>query len=100
MSGEASYPQAVPDGIWFKDPEGRTVMLRGVNLSSSCKLPTTPDGATHLNNPAFLQGHRDVSFVGRPFPLDEADEHLTRLRSWGFTFVRFLVTWEALEHKG
>jgi len=36
----------------------------------------------------------------RPFPLDEADEHFARLRAWGFTFVRFLVTWEAIEHAG
>jgi hypothetical protein len=38
--------------------------------------------------------------VRRPFPLDEADEHFGRLASWGFTFLRFLVTWEAIEHEG
>jgi hypothetical protein len=44
--------------------------------------------------------HRNVSFVGRPFPLEEADLHFTRLLEWGFTFIRFCVTWEALEHAG
>ncbi|CAG8592840.1 3277_t:CDS:10 [Paraglomus brasilianum] len=44
--------------------------------------------------------HRNVSFVGRPFPLEEAHEHFARLRSWGLTFVRLLVPWEALEHAG
>ncbi|KAJ3077100.1 hypothetical protein HDU98_008535 [Podochytrium sp. JEL0797] len=44
--------------------------------------------------------HRDVSFIGRPFPLQDADEHFQRLKAWGLTFVRLLVTWEALEHKG
>jgi len=44
--------------------------------------------------------HRRVSFVGRPFPLEEAGEHFARLREWGLTFVRFLVTWEAIEHAG
>jgi hypothetical protein len=41
-----------------------------------------------------------VSFIGRPFPLDEADEHFARLSAWGLTFLRFLVTWEAVEHAG
>ncbi|KAF8183092.1 glycoside hydrolase superfamily, partial [Mycena galopus ATCC 62051] len=36
----------------------------------------------------------------RPFPLEEAPEHLARLRRWGLTFVRFLVAWEAIEHEG
>ena len=40
-----------------------------------------------------------VSFVNRPFPLDEADEHFSRLVACGFSFVRLIVTWEAVEHK-
>jgi hypothetical protein len=31
-----------------------------------------------------LDRHREVSYVDRPFPLDQADEHLARLRFWGF----------------
>jgi hypothetical protein len=86
------------DGIWFKDDAGRTLILRGVNLGGSTKLPFTPDGATHRREKFY--DHRNVSFVGRPFPLDEADEHLARLKAWGLTFLRFLITWEAVEHAG
>jgi hypothetical protein len=86
------------EGERFIDEAGRTLLLRGVNLGGSSKIPMHPDGSTHLRE-HFLQ-HRTVSFVGRPFPLQEADLHFARLRSWGFTFLRLLVTWEAIEHAG
>eukprot|EP00158_Paraphelidium_tribonemae_P005343 Partr_v1_DN27291_c0_g1_i1_m38474 putative Glycosyl hydrolase len=87
-----------PDGRWFKDAQGRVCMLRGVNLSGATKLPAHPLMPSHRRAEFFE--HRTVSFVGRPFPLEDAEEHLTRLKGWGLLFLRFLVTWEAIEHSG
>ncbi len=84
------------EGSWFKDELGRTLLLRGVNLSGSTKVPI---GIPSHQREGFFD-HRNISFVGRPFPLAEADEHFARLKAWGLPFLRFLVTWEAIEHAG
>jgi len=81
----------------FKDDQGRTVILRGVNLGGDCKVPY-PKGGT--DRPTDFSDHRDVSFIGRPFPLEEAEEHFSRLKAWGFNVLRLLTTWEAIEHRG
>jgi Glycoside hydrolase family 5 C-terminal domain/Cellulase (glycosyl hydrolase family 5) len=84
-------------GEWFVDDSGCRHLLRGVNLGGDCKIPN-PDGGTHL--PSDFADHRSVSFIGRPFPLEEAAEHFGRLRGWGFNCLRLLTTWEAVEHAG
>ncbi|ORY05646.1 glycoside hydrolase [Basidiobolus meristosporus CBS 931.73] len=84
------------DGPWFKDHLGRKVLLRGVNMAGSCKTP--PSVPSHERTSFF--DHKTVSFINRPFPIEDADEHFRRLRAWGFNFLRILVPWEALEHAG
>ncbi|MCX7621909.1 MAG: cellulase family glycosylhydrolase [Acidimicrobiales bacterium] len=83
---------------WFIDEHGRYTLLRGVNFGGSSKVPYRPDGATHLG--VDFEHWRDVSFIGRPAPLDEIDRHLDRISHWGFNVLRLLVTWEAIEHAG
>ncbi len=83
---------------WFVDENGRRILLRGVNFTASSKIPVKPNGSTHIKTD--FRDHRDVSFIGRPIKLGEAEEHFTRLKHWGFNCLRFLVTWEAIEHTG
>jgi hypothetical protein len=76
----------------FIDPHNRILNLRGVNLSGSSKRPS--------NYTNLSQDVHTTTFIGRPFPLSDADEHWKRLAACGLTFARFIVTWEAVEHSG
>jgi hypothetical protein len=85
-------------GRYITDDEDRVLILRGCNLGGNAKYPRVPAGASGVPGSLTLTG--EVSFVGQPFPLEEAEAHFDRLARWGFAFIRFIITWEALEHEG
>jgi hypothetical protein len=92
--------KTVKDGniIYEKTTYNRILTLRGLNVGGNTKQPLKPDIPSHINE-GFLDGDQ-VSFVGRPFPLQDADQHLARLKGYGYNVIRFIVTWEAIEHAG
>jgi hypothetical protein len=78
---------------------GDAAAAAGQALSGKALVSAGISSASH-RHVSELEAPAEVSFVGRPFPLAEADEHFARLRAWGMTTLRLLVTWEAVEHAG
>ena len=86
------------DGTRFRDSFNREVTFRGINVAGDGKLPRNPDIPSHV--PENFFDADDVSFVGRPFNKEEAYEHFARLKRWGYNAIRYIFTWEAIEHAG
>jgi beta-galactosidase GanA len=86
------------DGHRFRDRDDREVILHGINVAADAKFPSTPDQPSH-NSESFFDGD-NVSFTNRPFNLEDAHEHFSRLRRIGYNTIRYVFTWEAIEHAG
>jgi len=70
---------------YFKDALGRYFFVHGANVSGSSKFPAA---------------YEPISYVGKPFPLAEADGNFRKMRELGFNTIRLVMTWEAIEHAG
>ena len=86
-------------GKWRTVQDDKQIRFRGINLPA--KTPSQPAHLKSTSNLAdFYASRYNVSFVGRPFPLSEAEEHFDRLSKYGFNLIRLSVTWEAVMHSG
>lgn len=83
----------------IRDEHQRAVVLRGINLDAGGKMPVQSKSSFELPDADYWDGD-NVSFVNRPFGLEDAPEHFERLKSFGFNTIRYVFTWEALEHAG
>ncbi|KAJ5311997.1 hypothetical protein N7508_002827 [Penicillium antarcticum] len=86
------------EGQSFRDPQNREVTLRGINVAGDAKYPKVLNLGSH--DPEDFFNADNVSFIGRPFSLEHADAHFQRLRKWGYNAIRYIFTWEAIEHAG
>jgi hypothetical protein len=81
---------------------GRVFHMNGINFASNTKLPKQPVQKTHFrpDDCGFYDDADQISFVGKPFPLNHAYEHISRIKQCGYNTIRFVTTWESIEHEG
>jgi hypothetical protein len=82
----------------FRDAHGRHVTLRGINMAGDAKYPSNPPQPSHVSQ-GFFDGDT-VQFHDRPFPVEDAHLHFSRLKRWGYNTIRYVFTWEAIEPSG
>jgi len=105
---EANTSRVTTDLTFFKDADGRYLYWHGVNLGGDTKVPcrfSLPDGTTlDCNrdefNPNKVPITVPISYVGKPFAVEDADRWFGELARRGFNSVRFVLLWDAIEHEG
>jgi len=72
------------DLTYIKDGYGRYLNFTGVNLGGSTKVP-------------IKKGDGSYTYIGRPFPIEDADRYFRMIKGAGFNTIRLLFIWEAVE---
>ena len=75
------------DRTYLRDAHGRYVMFHGVNLSGSNKVPVISGTGSA----------ETFTYIGKPFPMADAEKRFSELALAGFNVVRLLVMWEGVE---
>lgn len=90
------------DGKFRERDTGRVFWMHGINFASNTKMPEQPCQDTNINaeHCQLYETADTVTFVGKPFPLNEGYQHLSRIKQCGFNTIRLVTTWEAIEHEG
>lgn len=85
-------------GKWMT-MDSHIMRFRGVNLPA--KTPSSPANLVNTrSSDQSYESKQHVSFLNRPFSLEEAPAHFQRLgHHWGFNLVRLSVSWEAVMHE-
>jgi len=47
-----------------------------------------------------MQNQNNISFIGNPFPLEEAEERFRELKKTGTNSFKLTIPWVAIEHEG
>ena len=74
---------------YIKDQKGRYVFIHGINVSGSNKFPVNEDPCTFE-----VKGIPD--YVGKPFPIEKADEFFRQIKNLGFNTIRLLISIEGV----
>lgn len=84
---------------YLKDTYGRYIYIHGINVSGSDKFPvndepcmTDPKKACTFNTTRIIP-----NYVGKPFPLEDADKHFEQIRALGFNTIRLNLMWEGVQ---
>ncbi|KAI8599607.1 glycoside hydrolase superfamily, partial [Dissophora ornata] len=98
LFGAQPRPQTLPSLTTRDGPTLSKVTKEPELEGEGAKFNGAVPGVIYSYTDEHFYDHREVSFVNRPFTLQEAELHFERLARWGCQCLRVLISWEALEH--